>query len=335
MPGAHEITFRVSDGELTDEETISVEAVPPVPNGGEVVMEPLGNYEVRAGETLELQVSASTTSASPLTYKMYPEPTLAPLVTLDANTGRFTFSPTAAQIGEEFEITFQACVLVGADCSPTVQAHQTIYLVVEPVLTASCGACPDYPPPTSTCTELPAMLPACKNDPNSSCIDRCYKVTKAGNWVFGNVNIISTASGKGAIYVVEDPGKAIDIRVKSLLVEKGGTLQAGSQCCPFGRQGGTLSIGLYGDDPSMQATIPNPPPGIQCQTAPKAEMKPGQNRCFPGGRFHPDTFTARRSAPTIRAPRTRGRAPIRSTSCWRTTAPSTSTRRRGATRCWG
>jgi cell surface hyaluronidase len=277
MRGEYEITFRVSDGELSDEETISLEAVFLPNGGGGVVMDPLGNHDVRAGETLELHVSATTTSASPLTYKMYPEPDLAPLVTLDANTGRFTFSPTAAQIGEEFDITFQACVLDGADCSPTVQAHQTIHLAVEPALTASCGACPDYVP--TTCADLPAAVPPI--------VDKCYKVTKAGTYTGGNVNIISKASTKGAIYVVEDAGKTIDIRVNSLLVEKGGTLQAGSPCCPFGKQNGTLSIGLYGDDPSMQATTPSPTPGIECQTAPKSTI----NRCFPSNRdFKPDTF---------------------------------------------
>jgi G8 domain len=84
--------------------------------------------------------------------------------------------------------------------------------------------------------------------------------------------------------VVEDPGKTIDIRVKSLLVEKGGTLQAGSPGCPFGQQGGKLSIGLYGDDPSMQATKEKPPPGIQCQTAPRSPIQ----RCFPSNRDFQD-----------------------------------------------
>jgi hypothetical protein len=88
------------------------------------------------------------------------------------------------------------------------------------------------------------------------------------------------AGTKGALYIVEDPGKTIDIRVNSLLVEQGGTLQAGSPDCPFGQQGGKLTIGLYGDDPSMQATVENPPPGIQCQTAPRSMIQ----RCFPGNR---------------------------------------------------
>src|SRR5262249_33111126 len=131
--------------------------------------------------------------------------------------------------------------------------------------------CPDYVP--NDCTELPTAVP--------SKIDKCYKVTKAGTYTGGNVNIIEnkTENTKGAIYIVEDPdpGKTIDIRVNSLLVEKGGPLQAGSPACPFGQRGGKLSIGLYGDDPSMQATVPSPTPGIQCQTAPTSTVQ----RCFP------------------------------------------------------
>jgi hypothetical protein len=243
--------------------------------------DPIGNQRVRAGETLTLQLSAS--GASPIVYRMFPAARFARLVTLDPNSGDFRFSPTADQVGQDIEITFQACVPEGGDCSAIVQAHETVHLTVE-----SAGvACPNYVPPD--CKELGADRPA-------KIQGVCLKITKAGVYDFGNVNILEEHCNnlnckKGGLFIVEDPGKTIELRVNSMLVEKGGTLQAGSADCPFGKQGGKLSIGLYGDDLSQQATIPSPTPGIQCETAPGTT-----NRCFPDSRdFAPNKYYCRDS----------------------------------------
>jgi hypothetical protein len=134
-------------------------------------------------------------------------------------------------------------------------------------------ACPDYLPTNVNCDELPSPPPLK--------IDKCYKITKAGTYVFnGNVNIVENARARtqGALYIVEDPGKLIDIKFGSMLVEKGATLQAGSPACPFGARGGRLSFGIFGDDPSREGAVPSPPPGIQCQTSQT------QDPCFPGNR---------------------------------------------------
>ena len=102
-------------------------------------------------------------------------------------------------------------------------------------------------------------------------------IRKAGTYSFDNyINILAN----GALYFVEDPAGEIDFRVKSLLVEQGGVLQAGSPSCPFGSAGGTLSIGLHGDDPSMQGTVDPAPVGIRCMTDPMAS----HSGCFPEGR---------------------------------------------------
>ena len=111
-------------------------------------------------------------------------------------------------------------------------------------------------------------------------IQDCFVVRQAGMepYVHEYVNILNG----GALYFVEDPGETIDFQVKSLLVEQGGILQAGSRECPFGKEGGTLSLGLYGDDPSKQGTIPDPPPGIECMTNENAETSAA--KCFPAVR---------------------------------------------------
>ncbi|MGD9765695.1 MAG: G8 domain-containing protein, partial [Candidatus Binatia bacterium] len=276
-----QITFRASDGELGDEETISIHVVQPQGGIGqdpapEIALASIDDQSVRPGETLRLQLFAS--GADEIVYRMYPEPDLAPKVMLDPQSGVFQFTASEADIGRQFEITFQACVPDGANCNASAQVHETVHLKVEAL---GEPPCPDYLP--ANCAELSGALPAI--------IDRCYKITKAGTYTSsgtGYVNIIENRSNvtKGALYIIEDPGKTIDIRVKSLLVEKGGTLQAGSPKCPFGAQGGKLSIGLYGDDPSVQGTVPSPPPGIECQTAPKSKT-----RCLPSNRdFKPNTF---------------------------------------------
>ncbi len=271
------VTFRASDGELSDEETVSIRIVRPAGGGvgdpPSLTLASIGNQSVHAGQTLRLQLFAS--GAEPITYRMIPEAALAPLVKLDPGTGAFEFTPTAAETGREFEITFQACVLDGDNCSAT-QVHETVYLAVSP---PGGAMCPNYVPPK--CDELPNAVPAV--------IDKCYKISKAGTYTAsGFVNIIENRRNvtKGALYIVEDPGKTIDIRVKSLLVEKGGVLQAGSPECPFGQGGGKLTIGLYGDDPSVQGTVPSPPPGIQCMTEPRS-----QTPCFPSNKdFKPDKY---------------------------------------------
>jgi Thaumatin family len=139
------VTFTASDGALASSQTITVTVVRPDASTTralavlqDLTLDPIGDHAAPAGETLTLQLSAH--GASPITYRMYPEPALAPLVTLDSNTGQFHFSPTAAQVGKEFEITFQACVPDGAACSAIMQLHETAHLTVAPGTSGSCEA---------------------------------------------------------------------------------------------------------------------------------------------------------------------------------------------------
>jgi len=129
------------------------------------------------------------------------------------------------------------------------------------------NVCPSYVP--SSCTEL---LPG-QTLPQP--LTQCYVIAQAGTYVHEYVNILEN----GALYFVEDPGKTIDFQAKSILVEYGGLLQAGASDCQIGQRQGTVSIGLYGDDPSKEATVPFPPPGIQCLTNPG-----GDQPCFPAAR---------------------------------------------------
>lgn len=275
-----QVTFHASDGNATSSQTVTFTVVAPDAAAAralqqlqDFILEPIGDQTVAPGATLTLQVTA--TGASPIAYRMFAEPTLLPYVTFDDVTGLFAFTAPPEPAERPFEVTFQACVPAGEQCDPIVQRHETVLLTVE----RSLGDCPNYVP--DNCTELGAARPAV--------IDRCYKISQPGVYTWTDfVNILENRANKtkGGLYIVEAPNQTIELRVPSLLVEKGGTLQAGSACKPFGQQGGRLSIGLYGTDPSDEARMPAPPAGIQCQTAPRSPT-----RCFPSNRdFKPNTF---------------------------------------------
>src|SRR4030095_5841083 len=121
-------------------------------------------------------------------------------------------------------------------------------------------------------------------------IDKCYKIITGGTYTFpGFVNIIENRTNRtqGGIYIV-DKGQVVDLRFPAMLSEKGGTLQAGSACDPFGKMGGKLTIGIFGTDPSDEGRVPSPSPGIKCKTAPNSQPYP----CFPATpAFAPDKYS--------------------------------------------
>ena len=282
-----EVTFTASDGSASSSQTVRITVVRPdeaariaLNQVAMLVFAPVGDLSVVAGQTLSVQLVAS--GIPRITYRAMTEPELKPYLMINQDTGLVTVSPPEALARRTFEITFQACRPDGEACHAMVQLHQTVLLTVGP---APVAGCPDYVPPD--CTELPTDAPPTR-------IDKCYKITAGGTYVFRDyVNILEnrTNKTKGGLYIV-DTGQAVDLRFPSMLVEKGGTLQAGSACNPFGKQGGKLTIGIYGTDPSDEARVPSPTPGIECQTAPNA----GDFRCFPAGRnYDDDKFYCARS----------------------------------------
>lgn len=142
---------------------------------------------------------------------------------------------------------------------------------------ASAQSCPDYVP--EDCEEISQT----SNLPRR--IDRCYVVKSGGAtpYVHEWLNVVDG----GALYFVEDPQNAIDFQAQAMLVEKGGVVQAGSPDCPFGVDGGTLQIGLYGEDPTDQGTKSPAGSGIECLTNPDADSP---FRCFPSGRDYTQSY---------------------------------------------
>jgi len=125
-----------------------------------------------------------------------------------------------------------------------------------------CGTmCPDGTPPPS-CTPLPTNGPPASGTPPALIVDSCLTVG-SGQYVYGYVNVIDG----GTLYFQDDSG-TIDFRANSVLVQQGGSVKAGSWCCPFGVHGGQLDIGIWGNDPTGQGKTPTPSTaGIGCVDA--------------------------------------------------------------------
>ena len=76
----------------------------------------------------------------------------------------------------------------------------------------------------------------------------CY-IDKAGDYVYGNVNIVGP---KGRLEFREPvtAGK-VNFWASNIIVENGGTLMAGTEKAPFGSRGSVLTIYLYGANLSV------------------------------------------------------------------------------------
>jgi len=138
-----EVTFKASDGFNVSSDDVTITVVRPsesdffkLDERANFALEPIGDRSIPAGQTLTLQLSAS--GADSAVYRMFPEPAIASQVMLDANTGEFTFTPTAAQAGNNYEVTFQACANESGGCSEIVQLHETIHVEVTSGAGGSC-----------------------------------------------------------------------------------------------------------------------------------------------------------------------------------------------------
>src|SRR5262249_17645853 len=89
-------------------------------------------------------------------------------------------------------------------------------------------------------------------------VDTQCTVSAAGVYQYGNVNIIAN----GVLEFKETRDADIHFWAKSILVERDGSLLAGTPATPFGSQNGTLTIHLYGSDAGNDADKA----GIACKS---------------------------------------------------------------------
>lgn len=112
---------------------------------------------------------------------------------------------------------------------------------------------------------------SCNPLPVSSTVDDTYisdcRTVSPGTYTYVYLHIVN-----GGTLMFLDIAGVINFNAKSLLIEQGGSVKAGSYNIPFGTGGGKLNIGLYGAGPANIASNPNPNyPAINCQN----------NVCYP------------------------------------------------------
>ena len=100
----HDIRFQVSDGSLTDSESITITVNQPVVENRAPVLNPVGNKTVTAGQTLSFTISATDPDGDSLTYSAFNLPAGAGF---NASTRTFTWTPAAGQVGYYQNIRFQ------------------------------------------------------------------------------------------------------------------------------------------------------------------------------------------------------------------------------------
>ena len=149
-------------------------------------------------------------------------------------------------------------------------------VVLIAALGLSAGALETEVANVQTCTPLaPSGLAVAT--PPALVVDSCRTVAP-GTYTYGYVNI----TAGGTLRFLDPPGNSTptDFYARSILVEQGGTLQAGTYDEPFGSHGGHLTLGLWGSGPTaanladakragqMVSTLWNPPyAAIECVAA--------------------------------------------------------------------
>ncbi|MCX8159284.1 MAG: Ig domain-containing protein, partial [Candidatus Pacearchaeota archaeon] len=100
--GTYQVTFRVSDGSLSDEETISINVKDVVINNAPI-LDFIGDKNVSEGAVLEFMISATDIDGDVLTYSASGLPAGA---SFDANTRTFRWTPNYTQSGT-YQVTFR------------------------------------------------------------------------------------------------------------------------------------------------------------------------------------------------------------------------------------
>jgi len=140
----------------------------------------------------------------------------------------------------------------------------SLFLAAFSASTAS-AQCPAAAPPAGcqpiTAHSVPPIVPGGgAGVPPDVVISDCRTVAP-GTYTYGYINVVRG----GTLYFADAKGET-HLYAKSILVQQGGSIRAGAWCQPFGTGGGKLTIGLWGDDPTNQATVPSSA-GIVCKNA--------------------------------------------------------------------
>ena len=126
------VVFGVSDGALSDSETVTITVLPDTQTNRAPVLSPIGNKQVSAGQGLSFTVSATDPDGDAISLSVSNLPGGA---TFNPATGAFAWTPDATQVGSYPGIIFQAS-------DGKLTASETIVIVV----TAPAVPNPPEPP---------------------------------------------------------------------------------------------------------------------------------------------------------------------------------------------
>jgi len=154
-------------------------------------------------------------------------------------------------------------------------------------LTLTIGAAQAQPAAQGSSVSCNGILPfqavrkgggsgASQQQPNLVISSACT-VNRAGNYFYGNVNII-----KGGSLTFSEPlgtGTLVEFWASNIIVENGGALVAGASGTPYGSRGGVLNIYLYGPNQSGTNAEPvdpymDPSQGALCVTQQSSTVGP-------------------------------------------------------------
>ena len=140
------------------------------------------------------------------------------------------------------------------------------FLLVGALLTAVPIAQAQAPAPV-TCGPDPSPLPPQAKQASGQpdlLVNGTCTVAPGQSYFYGNVNVVN--NGK-LIFAEPDAAMQTDFYASSVIIENGGALIAGDTSKPIGKNGGVLTIHLYGDPQK------NPGLGALCKTPPASGQK--------------------------------------------------------------
>jgi hypothetical protein len=108
--------------------------------------------------------------------------------------------------------------------------------------------------------EQALLQPAPAEQPDLRIDGDCI-VVSGKKYFYANVNI----RNGGKLSFPETPNSPTDFWASSIIIENGGAMTAG-ETTPFGTNGGTLTMHIYGKDQSAGDPVKNPGQGVRCRT---------------------------------------------------------------------
>ena len=123
-----------------------------------------------------------------------------------------------------------AAVVDGVNAGAQVKVSQFYFRLVQPLNIENTLQC------DANCEE-----PSTEEGQDLEVSNQCYKISKSSTYRFIYV------MDNGILCFEEQAGTEVILKAKSILVQKGGSIVAGSVDTPYGSEGGRLRIQLYGE----------------------------------------------------------------------------------------